>query len=156
MADENDEKNPGEGNDDYIRVIQELKENTVSKEIYEKLKADNKKLLDTLVAGGSMEEQEEQKETVEELRKKLFEGDGNLSNLEYISAVVDLRDALIEAGKPDPFLPFGHNTVPTREEVEQAERVASVFKECIEYAEGDSSIFTNELQRRTIDVRIGK
>lgn len=156
MADENDEKNPPEGNDDYIRVIQELKENTVSKEMYEKLKADNKKLLDTLVAGGSIEGQEEQKETVEELRKKLFSGDGNLSNLAYISAVVDLRDALIEAGKPDPFLPFGHNTVPTREEVEQAERVASVFKECIEYADGDSSIFTNELQRRTIDVRTGK
>ena len=156
MAGENDENKSQDENEDYIQAIQELKDSTVSKELYEKLKADNKKLLDTLVAGGSIEDKEEQKETVEELRKKLFDGDGNLSNLDYISAVVDLRDALIEAGKPDPFLPFGHNTVPSREEVEQAERVAAVFKECIEYADGDSSIFTNELQRRTIDVRLGK
>lgn len=141
------------GNNEYIQALQQLRETTVPKETYEKLKEENKQLLQTLVEGGTIEQTEEQKESVEDLRKKLFSQDGNLNNLDYISAVLDLRDALLTEGKPDPFLPWGKNTVPTREEVEQAERVASVFRECVEYADGDNSVFTNELQRKTIDVR---
>lgn len=141
------------GNNEYIQALQQLRETTVPKETYEKLKEENKQLLQTLVEGGTIEQTEEQKESVEDLRKKLFSQDGNLNNLDYISAVLDLRDALLTEGKPDTFLPWGKNTVPTREEVEQAERVASVFRECVEYADGDNAVFTNELQRKTIDVR---
>ena len=86
----------------------------------------------------------------------MFSKESNLNNLEYCKAAVELRDALIENGEKDPFLPFGHNVVTTDSDYETANRVASVLKECIDYAEGDSDIFTNEIQRRTVDVVIPK
>ena len=144
---------------DYIDQIKKLKENSVSKDDYNKLKADNKKLIDALASGTQMDVVESKMsvtENINELRKKLFGKGNNLSNLEYCDTAVKLRDALIENGEKDPFLPFGHNVVATYSDHETANRVANIMRECIEYADGDSDIFTNELQRRTVDVVIPK
>ena len=145
---------------DYIAQIKNLKENSVSKDDYNKLKADNKKLIDALANGTQINDKVESKidavENINELRKKLFSKGSNLNNLEYCKAAVELRDALIENGERDPFLPFGHNVLATDSDYESAERVANVMKECIDYADGNDDIFTNELQRRTVDVVITK
>ena len=144
---------------DYIDQIKKLKESSVSKDDYNKLKADNKKLIDALANGTQVDVVESKVSAVENinnLRTKLFGKGNNLDNLEYCKTAVELRDALIENGERDPFLPFGHNVVTTESDNETAERVASVLKECIDYADGDSDIFTNELQRRTVDVVIPK
>ena len=145
---------------DYIAQIKNLKENSVSRDDYNKLKADNKKLIDALANGTQLEGKVEPKidavENINNLRKKLFSKGSNLDNLEYCKTAVELRDALIENGERDPFLPFGHNVVATDSDYETANRVATVMKECIDYADGDSDIFTNELQRRTVDVVIPK
>ena len=145
---------------DYIDQIKKLKENSVSRNDYDKLKADNKKLIDALANGTQLEGKVDTKidavENINELRKKLFGKGNNLNNLEYCKTAVELRDALIENGERDPFLPFGHNVIATESDHETAERVATVMKECIDYADGDSDIFTNELQRRTVDVVIPK
>ena len=145
---------------DYIEQIKRLKESSVSKDDYNKLKADNKKLIDALANGTQVEGVVEPKvsavENINNLRKKLFGKGSNLSNLEYCKTAVELRDALIENGERDPFLPFGHEVVATDSDYESANRVATVMKECIDYADGDSDIFTNELQRRTVDVVIPK
>ena len=145
---------------DYIEQIKKLKESSVSKDDYEKLRADNKRLIDALANGTPMEDAVGSKvsavEKINECRNKLFSKGSNLSNLEYCKTAVELRDALIEKGERDPFLPFGHNVIATDSDHETAERVATVLKECIDYADGDSDIFTNELQRRTVDVVIPK
>ena len=145
---------------DYIDQIKKLKENSVSKDDYNKLKADNKKLIDALANGTQLEGKVEPKidavDKINELRKKLFGKGSNLDNLEYCKAAVELRDALIEKGERDPFLPFGHEVVATDSDYESANRVATVMKECIDYADGDSDIFTNELQHRTVDISIPK
>ena len=144
---------------DYIEQIKKLKESSVSKDDYNKLKADNKKLIDALANGTQMDVVESKVSAVENinnLRKKLFSKGNNLDNLEYCKTAVELRDALIENGDRDPFLPFGHNVVATDSDHETANRVATVMKECIDYADGDPDIFTNELQRRTVDVVIPK
>ena len=145
---------------DYIEQIQRLKDTSVSKDDYNKLKADNKRLIDALANGTSVEGKVEPKtsavEKINENRKKLFSKGNDLNNLEYCKAAVELRDALIEKGERDPFLPFGHNVVATDSDYETANRVATVMKECIDYADGDSDIFTNELQRRTVDVVMPK
>lgn len=57
-------------------------------------------------------------------------------------------------GKPDPFLPVGNQIAPTDDDIAAAERVAKVLQECVDYADGDSAVFTNELQRRTIDIKV--
>ena len=143
---------------DYINAIKDLKKNSVDRSEYEKLRAENKKLIDAVVNG--MPGQEEQvvvkhsKEQIDDLRNDLFNSPRELTNLEFITKTMELREALMENGEPDPFLPVGKQISPTRDDIEGAEKVAQVYKECIEYAEGDSEVFTNELMRRTRDVKL--
>ena len=137
---------------DYIAEIQKLKANTVSIDDYNRLKNDNKKLITALASGeGVATAAPEPEKNINELRNKLLKKGSNLNNLEYVQAAVELREALIAQGQRDPFLPYGEGVLPTAEDVECANRVSSVFKECIEYADGDPDIFTSELQRRTVD-----
>ena len=143
---------------DYIEAIQALKQNSVNRSEYEKLRAENKRLIDTVVNG--LPGQEEQvvvkhsKEQIDDLRNELFNSPRELNNLEFITKAMELREALMENGEPDPFLPVGKQISPTRDDIEGAEKVAQVYKECIDYAEGDSEVFTNELMRRTRDVKL--
>lgn len=138
---------------DYVAQINELKRNTVSVEQYNKMVNENKKLLNTLVNNGQLtEEAAAPKKNIEDLRTKLF--DSHNSNLEYIETALELRDRLIEEGYEDPFVPQGRKISATREDYELAEKVAEGFRACIEYANGDSEIFTQELQRITNDTTI--
>lgn len=152
MTDETLPNETGEvvDNTDYITAIKELKANSVDRSKYDQLRADNKRLLDSLVNGQTIEQPKELvKPDLNELRKAVFKDDQ--TNLEYITNALALRKALIENGSPDPFLPCGEKTLPTDADVATAERVASVLQECVDLAEGDSQIFTNELMRRTVD-----
>lgn len=140
-------------NTDYIAAIKELKENSVDRSKYDQLKAENKKLLDSIVNGTTVEGQHvEEKKSIEELRAAYLKEDQ--SNLEYITNALKLREALIAEGEPDPFLPIGNQIMPTDSDVATANKVAEVLQECVDYAEGDSAVFTNELQRRMVDVKI--
>ena len=143
---------------DYLAAIKELKENSVNRSEYDKLRAENKKLIDAVVNGQPGQEEpaftKHSKEQIDDLRNELFNSPRELNNLEYITKAMELREALIENGEPDPFLPVGKQISPTRDDLEGAEKVAQVYKECIEYAEGDSEVFTNELMRRTRDVKL--
>ena len=137
------------GNDNYIEAIKEIKENSVAKEEYLKLKEENKQLLKSLVNGETRQVEEKEPVDIDALRNDLFNKD--LSNLDYITKSLQLRDELIERGEKDPFLPYGKNILPTDDDIEKAEKVANVLKECVEIANGDSGVFTNELQRRLVD-----
>ena len=143
---------------DYLAAIKELKEKSVDRSEYDKLRAENKKLIDAVVNGQSGQEEpvftKHSKEQIDDLRNELFNSPRELNNLEYITKAMELREALMENGEPDPFLPVGKQISPTRDDLEGAEKVAQVYKECIDYAEGDSEVFTNELMRRTRDVKL--
>ena len=138
---------------DYIEAIKEMKQNSVSKEAYDKLKSENKKLLDSIINGTELDNiKKEEPVDVNKLRKEMFSNSSQeMTNLEYVSNALKLRDALIERGEKDPFLPAGEKIIPTEEDIATANRVASILKDCVEYADGDSAIFTTELQRLTID-----
>lgn len=135
---------------DYVAAIKELKENTVSKDQYEKVKDENKRLLQSLVNGETIK-QEVEPIDIKKLRSELYGSENEFSNLEYWEKVLQLRKAVIDAGGKDPFLPYGKNIIPTDEDIATANRVADVVSDCIEYANGDSDVFTNELQRVMID-----
>ena len=140
-------------NQDYISALNEMKKNTVSKEAYDKLRADNKKLLDTIVSGQSLEQTEVKEEVdVDALRKELFgKSRRDLSNLEYVDKALQLRKALMEKGEQDPFvMKAGRTSSPEAEDFKKAERVASVLQECVDIADGNDSVFDNEFQRRLI------
>ena len=143
-------------NEQYIAAIEELKATTVSRDAYNKLRTENKQLLDALVSGQQLPQtQTEEKPRVEDLRNKLFATDGNdLSNLEYVKTALSLRNSLIEAGERDPFLPYGDKVDITSEQIDTAEKVANALQEMVDFAEGDSGVFTAEYQRRVKDVAI--
>ena len=147
-----------ENTQDYLAAIKELKEKSVDRSEYDKLRAENKKLIDAVVNGQPGQEEpvftKHSKEQIDDLRNELFNSPRELNNLEYITKAMELREALMENGEPDPFLPVGKQISPTRDDLEGAEKVAQVYRECIDYAEGDSEVFTNELMRRTRDVKL--
>lgn len=138
----------------YIQVIKELKQNSVSRQDYDKLVAENKQLLENYVNGtyNDANAQKPEKRKVEDIRDELFNNPHN--NLDYVKLALELREAVMSKGDPDPFIPVGKQINATNDDKLAAENVAKVFQECIDYAEGDSGVFTNELQRRTHDVKI--
>lgn len=140
---------------DYLAAINELKQNSVDRSKYDELKAENKKLLEAVVNGSSVETpKQEVVKSLDELRGELFSGENELSNLDFIKNSLELRRQLMAEGKPDPFLPVGQQIQPTDFDIATAQKVADVLQECVDYAEGDSDVFTNELMRRTVDVKI--
>lgn len=138
----------------YAQTIKDLKANTVSRKDYEKLEEQNKQLLDAIINGNGEPGDKDKVEvlpSIKELREDLYGGKKHLSNLEYWEKTLALREALMAQGETDPFVPAGKRITAENSDFEAAERVATVVKECIDYAKGDSAIFTSELQRRTID-----
>lgn len=135
---------------DYIEAIKKLKENSVPKEDYERVQDENRKLLQSLINGETIERESERPD-ITALRKELFSGECDMNNLQYTSKVLELRQAIIDEGGMDPFLPYGKKIIPTEEDIATANRVAETLQECVDYADGDSTVFTNELQRRMID-----
>lgn len=141
---------------DYIEALKEMRQKSVAREDYEKLKGENKKLLSVLVNGEKLDVPNKQAERpdINNLRRKLFNTEETLTNLEYCKAALELRTALMDAGEVDPFLPSGTRVEITSDMIEKSNRVAQIYQECIDIADGDSGVFTAELQRRTRDVAI--
>ena len=141
---------------DYIATIKELKQNTVDKAKYDALRLENKKLLDAVVNGQTVEAQAPvQKEDIQTLRTKVF-NNPNQTNLEYITNVLALRDRLLEEGNDDPFVPQGTQISATQSDYDRAHKVATVLQEMVDEADGDPNVFLNEYQRRVKDTSIKK
>lgn len=151
MADEETKDSAQEfGAQDYLDNLNALKENMVSRDEYQKILDDNRKMANAL-ANGINYSGEEAKEPVniDELREKIFSPEHQRkTNLQYFTEVLQLRDALIEAGENDPFLPFNREYIPTQQDMADAERIANNLKESVECAAGDPAVFNVELQRR--------
>ena len=154
---EEQNSNVADNTPDYLAEIERLKSNTVDKTQYEKLLEDNKKLIQTIARNderakaNEAAKNNEQPIDINKLREKMFNPNNTLNNLDYIQSALQLRKGLMDKGEPDPFLPIGNKITPTAEDVETAERVAKAFQSCVDYADGDPELFTQELQRITRD-----
>lgn len=138
-------------NQDYISAINEIKANSVSKAAYDKLKAENKQLLDSLVSGKEINIETEKKSLKELQEASMKEG---AFNIEWWENLLDLRDATIEAGLPDPALSKGNKVNGIDIDPDSAENIAQGIRELIEIADGDNAIFTREYQRVVQDAAI--
>ena len=142
-------ENVGDNSTNYIEAIKAMKANTVSKEAYVKLQQENKQLLNSLVNGQGIEIEKEEPVDIDGLRQKLFSAKKHdMTNLEYVSNALKLREALMERGDMDPFVPSGKKIHPTDDDFKKADKVATVLQECVDYADGDAMVFTDELKRR--------
>lgn len=139
----------------YIDAIKKLKETTVSKELYEKSLEREKKLTEALISGNAELSKEEHVEKVDldGIRKKLLSNDPNMTNLDYVQNALAFRNEMVKQGQKSPFLPYKIDSkeMPTAYEVETEEKVVKILQECVDYAQGDSEIFTQEIQRRMVD-----
>jgi hypothetical protein len=149
---ENLENNDVSTTEDYIKTIKDLKSNTVSKEVYLKQVEDNKKLLNALANGETVETTKVKHRPTQEIRDDLFNNENN--NLEFWEKTLELRAAVLEDEGKDIFLPVGHEYQASENDINTANKVADVVQQCIDYADGDSMVFTNELQRRTNDTAL--
>ena len=151
MENENEElEEKEEEGVDYIKIINDLKANTVSKEAYEKLKKENKQLAESLINGEKAEKEEKEEIDVKKIEDNLRSKDPRISSLDGFKMALQLRKADLEAGKPDPFVSVNNRT-PSQEDYEQAQRRADIYQECIDYADGDAQLFAQELSRRMVD-----
>lgn len=136
---------------EYINQINNLRETTVSREEYERIKNDNKELAKALINGTGANipgiTKPEEKPDLDDLRKKLFTKKSK-NDLEYFTNLLALRDGVMADGQPDPFLPINREFRATAQDEADAERIATQIKEAIEYADGDPAVFSNDLRRR--------
>lgn len=131
----------------YIDEINNLKANSVSKQEYEKIMAENRNLLKSLVQGTQTSAEEEKKEeaSYKDLQQILQSEDS--SNLDYLKASLEHRNKRLAETGVDEYLPLGHNIAPTDEDIAAAEQVAKFLGDLIESADGNSLVLTNEYQR---------
>lgn len=151
---------PEEGidtNQNYIDAINQLKSSTVSRDSYNKLVEENKNLLQSLVNGETRstdQEVVEEKVPLSQLRKELFTPKKELSDLEYVTKALELRQRVLEETGEDCFVGASHSYTPTADDYAKAEKCARVYEECIQEADGNNGKFIAALQSRMNDVFI--
>lgn len=156
MQDENLEKRNEEevvDNANYIDAIKDLKQNSVSKEKYDALVAENKKLVDALVNGEEIEtEQEEELKPRLDYYKAYKENKFN-TDLEYWTNFLNLREATIKEYGKDPCVtgnyglsPEGERVEPAYGEAETIDQQLGIIKDMIAEADGDPTVFSTLMQ----------
>ena len=134
----------------YIEAMAEMRKNMVSKDEYNKIVEENKQLVQAMVNGETIQVANPEPEVdVDALRKEILTKD--MTNLEYATKVLDLRNELLRRGENDPFLPYGHNYSLEDNDVISAEKAAQALQHCVDVAQGNPDIFQNELQRVMVD-----
>ena len=143
------QENVEQDTNNYIEAIKEMKANSVSKDAYKKLQDENKKLLESLIAGETIEAPKttvEEKVDLDALRKHLDEAE---SPIDYCKTSLKLHEETLKQFGYNDYLPNGKKIRPTKEDEEKANLFIEQIKECIDYADGDDQLFIQELQRRT-------
>ena len=156
MENDNKQTQPNEQTNDvqyYIDQLNEIKSTTISKATYDKVVGERDTLKKALFEGTGAPETEKAKRSADEIRKELFgENMDNLSNLESAKLTLELRDAVLDEEGVDIFMGSGKGFTPDPNDYAIAQKVADCLTHCVEYADGDSEVFTNELARLTVDV----
>lgn len=152
---EKKEEKPEPSNVELAKAFKELKENSVSKEDYEKLQKENKELVAQIIngdGGAGNGQPTPEKVDIKVLREELYGPKGaDLSNLDFWKKTLKLRSAVIEQEGYDPFLPHGSKIKPSEEDVERANAVAETVQKCIDDAKDNSEVFTALLQAETVN-----
>lgn len=149
------EKKPEPSNVEMAKALKELRENSVSKEDYEKLEKENRELVAQIIngdGGAGNGQPTPEKVDIKALREELYGPKGaDLSNLDFWKKTLKLRGAVIEQEGYDPFLPHGAKIKPSEEDVERANAVAETVQKCIDEAKDNSEVFTALLQAETVN-----
>lgn len=140
-------------NTDYIDAIKSLKENSVSKDKYDALAKEKKELLDALVNGQSVEQQNEDKLEAREVYYKKYKENKFSSDLDYWDNFLKLRKATMNEFGYDPcvtgsygFTPEGTKLEATYGEAETIEQQMDAIEGMVEEAKGNPVVFEALMQ----------
>lgn len=138
---------------DYLAAIKELKKNSVDRAEYDRLRAENKKLLDTVINGQLPPEETEPTPKYRDTKVlKSIIANENSSNLDYWTAFLELRDKVIDECGYDPVVSGGIGpngaVEPEYGEREGMAEQMEIIRECIKIANGDNQVFINETSKR--------
>ena len=140
---------------ELLQAYTNLKKNSVSIEEYNKLKAEKDQIIKSVIDERTITEKVEETPDLKALKEKWQAP--NQNNLEYCINMLAFREALINSGETDPFLPFGKDHgIPTPEEQASAAKVARIIQECIDGCDGNSEVFTAMLNSRMVDPALPK
>lgn len=149
---ENDEKLTGtEGKEtdpsdfDLLNEVKELKKNSVSKEEYDRVVAEKKKLMRDFVYGsGDSANVEDTSPSIQDLREKLFGGNvEQMSNRDFWENVSQLYHKRLEEDKQNIFLPKGHKTRYKREDYEMVSSMMETIDSMLEDTKDNPALFTS-------------
>lgn len=138
---------------DPIAIIEDMRNNTVPKDKYNKLMADNAKLMKALANGEVIQVEAPNTPNIEDLRKEYFNFE-NKTDLQIAKDTLALRNALIEAGEPDPFLPNGKSVDITEQDEIDANRVADLLEYAINASNDSNAVFLAQLSNKLLDTSI--
>lgn len=132
----------------YIDAIRDLQKNSVSRDKYNKLEAENKQLLDTLVNGGTIEQVNVEPElSIEELSKNFLTADKTkIHSYDGFKNLLELRDKILAESGDDIFAKDN-----SYNERVKAERTAASIQQCIDDSRGDKDVFMREFNDRLIE-----
>lgn len=133
-----------------IDIITEMRANTVSKDKYNKLKEDNEKLMRALANGETIQVEAPNTPNIEDLRKEYFEFE-NKSDVQIAKDILALREAIIESGDQDPFLPNGKGAIITQQDIADAQAVADLLQYAVDNSDGDNAVFLAQFSSKLVD-----
>lgn len=125
---------------DYISEIQKLKESTVDKGAYDKLLAENRRLISTLSTSPAVTEEqgEAPKPDLQKLGRDFLNAK---SDCEIVRLSLEYRDACLALGERDPWLPTSSSYTPTESDIQGMNAYAAVMKDALEKANGNDKLF---------------
>lgn len=153
---ENENKNEIETNEkDYLAEIENLKANTVPKEAYDKMKAENAKLIKTIATNQKIEVESKKPEMTheqkvarhEELANSILKARGK-QNIENAKNMIEFRKLTQELYGVDPATAKVMSENPAEDTQRLHERMDKVFdtlEKCVENANGSDKIFNRNL-----------
>ena len=143
-------ENSMEGEVSAVDIITEMRQNTVPKDKYNKVMEENQKLMRALANGETVQVEAPQKPTALELHKEWANQEGK-SSIQIAKDTLALREAMIDEGLRDPFLPNGKDFVPEAQDMKDAEDVAALLQWAVDSANGNSGVFNSLLASKMVD-----
>lgn len=155
MENEQEQQQEQDETKKYLDAIKELRETSVSRQEYDKVREENRTLLQAIVSGETLKDAStDAPQTVdcEKLREDLYGSDKDkLNDYEYLTKTLQLRNELLEKTGVDYFATSSPYVQPSAEALEQAQCFAEAIEHSAEYSQGDNAVFINEMNRLMVD-----
>lgn len=140
-------------NTDYITALKELKQNSVSKDKYDALVEEKKRLLEAVVNGQEISNSEEDELEPRIVYYEKYKKNDFPTDLEYWTNLINLRKATIKEYGADPCVtgnygltPEGGRVEPAYGEPELVQEQFEIIEDMIKQSKGNSQVFERLLQ----------